>query len=166
MLRFVADTTSPVLLWFSIDLTNGTLLFTFSEPVNIASFQPSQVSLLGTPALNGTYLSDSLVTLTGGYSDFPNGRILPLHLSSTDLNTIKASKFFKNNETTYLFISNMTIADLALIPNFVTEIPRVNPQQVCIFLHYLQLSTLFPIMWTITCRSDNYTYCLVVLFLR
>lgn len=134
MLQFVPDTTSPVLLSFSIDLTVGTILFTFSEPVNIASFQSSQVSFQGTPTPNSTNLSDSFVTLTGGYSDSPNGRILYFYLSSTNLKTIKASIFFKSNNTTYLSISNMTITDLALIPNFVSEIPHVNPLQVCYFL--------------------------------
>ena len=160
-MRFVPDTTSPVLLSFSIDLTDGTLSFTFSEPVNIASFQPSQVSLHGGPTLNGTYLSDSsLVTLTGGYSDSPNGRILSLYLSSTNLNTLKSSNFFKSNETTYLSISNMTITDLSLVPNFVTEIPLVNPLQVCIFLH-LRLSYCFLVCRPLHTLSDYYMYTMI-----
>ncbi|KAI6655293.1 hypothetical protein LOD99_2128, partial [Oopsacas minuta] len=128
--KFIPDTTSPVLNSFSIDLTDGTLIFTFSEPVSITSFQPRQITLHSNSNINSTYLSNSsLIVLSGGYTNSLNGRILILFFSSTDLNNIKESTFIKDRESTYLSITTNMITDLALIPNFVVEISPFYPIQ-------------------------------------
>ena len=127
--EFMPDKTSPYLLSFDVNLTNGTLFLTFSEPVSASSFQPTYLALHGSS--NGTFiLGSSLFQLSGGYTNSINGRTIILVLSSSDLTDIKASMFIKSKETTFLSSSNLTITDLALVPNFMVEVSPLTPIQV------------------------------------
>ena len=130
--KFIPDKTSPYLLSFDINLANGTLMLTFSEPVSVSSFHPTYLTLHGES--NATFINgSSLFPLSSGYTNSLNGRTIILILSPSDLSNIKASIFIKSKETTYLSISNLTITDLALVPNFLVGISPLTPIQVCDF---------------------------------
>ena len=48
-LAFLADTTSPVLVSFDLDLSNRMLTLSFSEPVRVQSLNASGLTLLSNP---------------------------------------------------------------------------------------------------------------------
>ena len=76
--RYIRDVTAPAIVSFVLDLDEGYLLVTFSEPILPSSFQPSRINIQSS--------SGSLSPLTGGQVSARNTSIvLQIQLESTDL---------------------------------------------------------------------------------
>ena len=114
---FVADTTSPVLVSFDLDLNTGVLILWFSEPVNANTLDPTQVTLQN--AIIATVdltLSNATTTSSG------NGPVIVLQLQS-DADRIKTSTDLADSiTTTYLSFTASTIQDLS--GNAVVPVPQ------------------------------------------
>ena len=124
---FVADVTSPVLESFGLDLNSGTLILSFSEPVNANTLDPTQVTLQNAiiATVNLT-LSNATTTSSG------NGPVIVLQLLS-DADRIKASTDLADSvTTTYLSLTASTIQDLSGSP--VLPVLPFNALQVAYFI--------------------------------
>ena len=124
---FVADVTSPVLASFGLDLNSGTLILSFSEPVNANTLDPTQVTLQN--AIIATVdltLSNATTTSSG------NGLVIVLQLQS-DADRIKASTDLADSiTTTFLSLTASTIQDLSGSP--VLPVLPFNALQVAYFI--------------------------------
>jgi hypothetical protein len=106
--QFVADTTSPELISFSLDMNIGQITMTFSEAVKVSSFVPQAVSLAGAAERGSTNL-----TFTGGSTSMYDGTVVYLNISTSDLNEIKLREDLgTGTSTTYLFLSSDAIVDM------------------------------------------------------
>ena len=124
--KFTADTTSPQLIRFNLDLTAQTMLLSFSEPVNASSFNPAGITFIDAPGGNSSY------TLTAGNTSSSDGTMILVNLDITDLNHIKALETLAiSAQTTYISIQPLTIADMNKNP--VVQITRTNPLNVSYF---------------------------------
>ncbi len=102
-----ADTTRPTLTDFDLDLNVGILTLTFSESVNVSSFDVRQVTLQSAPSSPvHTY------TLNGGLASLAESTTVEVDLLQTDLNAIKGLPGLASlASNTYLSITSATIQD-------------------------------------------------------
>ena len=118
------DKTRPTLDSFSLDLDNGFLLLTFSETVNLTSFNPTQLTLQDTASA-----PTRSRTLSGGMSTRPENNVISLMLEPSDLNYIKADSMLASLASeTYLSLTSSTVQDMN--SNFIEPIPMNNGQWV------------------------------------
>ena len=82
------DTTTPALMSYNIDLNNGALVLTFSEPVNENSFNPASFNFTSLPS-SVVFMSSPILDATlRGTSGF--NTILTVQLGTTSLNQVKS----------------------------------------------------------------------------
>jgi len=88
--NLIPDTTGPELVEFSLDMNIGALLLTFSETVDVMTFDVMQITFQDRSAFN---ISDNTTvtnyTLTGGDYTMENSTIIQLNITLEDLNNIK-----------------------------------------------------------------------------
>eukprot|EP00912_Choanoflagellata_sp_UC4_P001871 UC4_evm1s1201 len=105
---FVPDTTSPYLKSFIVDLHQGMLRLEFNEYVNVSTFNPTFLSVLGNRAQNP-------YRLQGGFNliNTPGpSLIFDLQLTSTDLNFIKNNiSMFNNAEDSFIILDKDYVED-------------------------------------------------------
>ncbi|KAL5489593.1 hypothetical protein EMCRGX_G018703 [Ephydatia muelleri] len=121
--QFTKDLTPPELVGFSVsfptnfNVTTIMLSLTFSEAVNISSFDPTQITLLNSSSIvvNGS-ISYQLHggTVLNSNTSWP---VVDLLLTAQDANAIKAlAQLLKSSATTYIAITPALIADMAGYP--------------------------------------------------
>ena len=132
VMSFQPDMTQPELLSFTINITSGLLSFTFSETVNVSSFNASGLTLVnGQPItdVNGELQPVSNYTLTSGTlrSEF-NDPVVVFALSQQDLNAIIATNSLATSVNgTYITATSLTIFDMSQNP--LLSIPLFSPLQ-------------------------------------
>ena len=137
---FIPDMTPPFAVSFSINITSGILSMTFSETVNISSFNFSGLTLLNRTAMNhftGDRQPVSNYTLTGGtlQSQFDDS-VVVVALSQRDLDAIIAINNLATSATnTYLAATSRTIRDTARIQLY--SISLLYPLQVSEYGKYM-----------------------------
>jgi hypothetical protein len=101
--QIINDITHPSLEAFIFDLDEGQIIFTFSESVNISTFNTSAVTIQS--ASNNSLYS---FTLTDGYLSPFSVPIITLNLSNSDLNYIKEIRGLasRTNNTYISFVSS------------------------------------------------------------
>lgn len=105
---FTADTTSPVLASFSLDLTLRMLSLTFNEIVNALSFDVFSLTIV-----NQRSQSSIRRTLTDGYVPNINSEILRVLLSQNDITAINAQGYLASTQyDTYIVATASTVRDL------------------------------------------------------
>ena len=105
----IADTTSPSLLNFTLDLNVGELILTFDETVNATTFDPT-----------GFTLQRSVMSSVGGYtfltsqpSADPNSTLTVI-LSESDLNSIKEDIMLATSAgTSFLSFTSLGVSDMS-----------------------------------------------------
>ena len=106
--NFIMDSTPPILQSFDLDLSNNSLLLTFSEVINISSLRLPLLTLTSTQFLIST---SQKISLAGGYI---SGRsliigqppVVVVSLLESDLNKIKNFDMLAlDNSSTFLSIS-------------------------------------------------------------
>ena len=117
--KYTPDTTKPQLYSFDLDLDDGRLILTFTETVKILdSLSVTQATLQNSLERdeNDTL---SFYTLTSD-SPYPSSsmdndsRVVFIRLGFTDLNAIKyRSSLARDNSTSYISITNLTVVDLS-----------------------------------------------------
>ncbi len=109
--RYINDTTKPILRTFSINMNDGIVSLTFSETVNISTFNATELTLVDA--------ADSPVTM---YSIQNPGTLLTnddsttvmFQLSVDDLNAIKFdTALFATVGTSYVIFSSDTVYDMS-----------------------------------------------------
>lgn len=106
---FINDTTNPVLLAFSLNLTSEILVLTFSETVQINSLNVSQITLLNHPQPT-QYWTLALGDLENSGTD--DNPVLRVMLDSTDLDQIKNSTDLATTlGNTYIAVTQELIQD-------------------------------------------------------
>lgn len=106
--NFIMDSTPPILRSFDLDLSNNSLVLTFSEVINVSSLHIPLLTLISTQSLIST---SQEIALTGGYLSGPSlttghPPIVIISLLNTDLNKIKKLDMLAlNNLSTFLSIS-------------------------------------------------------------
>ena len=126
--NFTEDTTSPVLLFSTLNMNDGLLELGFSEPVDITSFQSGQLTLQSSEGSNSVMysLTDSAV-LT------PPDSYVIISISNDDLNEIKRlTDLGTNGNNSFLSITDSAFVDIN--GNNVIPISSGNALQVTIFI--------------------------------
>jgi hypothetical protein len=141
--EFNGDFTAPKLLAFDLELNHtmiedklvmgaALLRLSFSETVQFDSYNPTELTLLGSP--NGDSSLD--VTLTGYYMNLTtaSGTIVTFKLSRSDTNVMKRiATLATSTEDTYVSITNAFVKDMN--DNAVEEISRSAPLKVQQYVH-------------------------------
>ena len=132
---FTADTTPPLVLDFSINITSGVLSLTFDETVNISSFDFTGLTLLNRPLMNvnGELQRVSNYTLTSGslQSGF-NDPVVVFALTQHDLDAIIAVDGLATSvNSTYLAATSHTVLDMA--QNQLVPLPSIHPLRVAAY---------------------------------
>ncbi|KAL5488650.1 hypothetical protein EMCRGX_G017626 [Ephydatia muelleri] len=113
---YVADTTPPHPLYFSLDMNSANLYLTFDETVDIASFKYTHFILYSDPDTTAAIN----YTLTGGIPVSGNSYTPVFSLVSADTVAIKLlSGLAMSVDTTYLSIQNGSLIDTANPANLV-----------------------------------------------
>ncbi|KAL5489590.1 hypothetical protein EMCRGX_G018700 [Ephydatia muelleri] len=106
----ITDITPPQLVRFDLNMSGEVLVLYFSETVNVATFDVTQITIQ-----NARYNASDSYTLTSGYvvgGQYVN--TFSAALSRADLNVIKAdTRLAVSNATTFLGITNSTVQDSA-----------------------------------------------------
>ena len=124
---YIRDSTSPRLVAFSLNMSSGELLLSFSETVRASTLDPTQLTIKSNPADVGR-----AIALTGGVVSQTNGPTLALTLSNSDLNQLKLHRDIATGTTnTFLSLTASAVQDQA--GNSVVAVPNNNAQVVSLF---------------------------------
>ncbi|XP_062518522.1 uncharacterized protein LOC134193700 [Corticium candelabrum] len=134
--NFYKDKTAPILETYDLDMNTNELSLTFTEPVNAAKFDATQITLQGEPNVTDEKLEYTLSSASSTTS--PNGRFIVITLSPSDVNAIKARSFAKSRNDTYIRLTETVIEDMAYTPNLVQ--PVVNGQAVRVIGYTLDMT--------------------------
>ena len=121
--RFAPDTTSPSLLWFSLNAHTGVLSLMFDEIVNALTFNASGLTLI-----SRELPPHQVYPLTGGTVANLNSTILHLNMREDDLIEIKAIGLGTSANNTYISATDSTIRDMN--DNTLNPISINSPRQV------------------------------------
>lgn len=117
---FIADTTSPDLISFALDMTLGQITISFSETINASSLKVHDLSVQAEANSNTPLYFTTGSTAQAGYVD-----IITLSISSKDLNLItERSVLAIDLNSTYLSVAEGAIHDMN--GNLLVEIPTSN----------------------------------------
>ena len=124
------DTTSPILVNFTLDMNSTTLILTFNETVNASSLMVDQIAIQNNETSSSDYHS-SRRFLTPGigqtYTSSDNDYVIVIHLGPLDRNEIKRRRNLATSlENTFLTVSPYTICDMN--GNKLTPIPDGSAQ--------------------------------------
>lgn len=126
VILFTADTTSPLLTNFSLDLNTGSLQLTFSETVRFSSLNFSSITLQNDSVLTGS----SIQLTSGSTSNLNDSTIVEVLISTDDLNEVKLIRSLASSVyNTYLSILPGGIEDMngndVLEVSSITALPAV-----------------------------------------
>ena len=108
--RFVADTTSPSLRLSELDMNKGVLLLSFTETVNVSSFNADKITIQS----EASNSPPAKYTLTGGTYRREDGPTIRLLLSDIDFNVIKSLDVLAiSSGTTYLSFPSTAVNDMS-----------------------------------------------------
>lgn len=129
--NYTADTTSPELLSFSLNLTSGTVTLSFSESVDVEeTLDVTELTFQNLPRIQIDPDGLNLYTLTfSSFSNSSNGPVIEILLGLEDLNELKARPFLATSENdTYISFGEDFIQDM--VSNFVMPIPDTRALKV------------------------------------
>ena len=127
---FTADSISPSLAAFNLDLNADTLTLEFSETVNAASLNVTQITLQSEQS--GVFGQNYTLTTTSQSSSADNTTII-IDISRRDSNTIKfLTELAQDIPSTYLSLTAMAIRDMNF--NSVVPIPSSNSIRVSTYI--------------------------------
>ena len=105
--NYTADMIPPMLESFVLDLTNETLVLSFSEAVNASSFAPTSITIQSSPMI-----ADSFVTLQYGVVG-SSSDVLTVILFTEDLNLLKEDLNLATDEpNTFISFDSQLITDM------------------------------------------------------
>ena len=120
---FTNDTTSPRLEEYSIDMNTGVLMLTFSETVDTATLNLTQLTLQDTATATSTF------TLLSSVHSRELQPVVTVYISKRDLDLLKENRAVgTGRDDTFLTLTNLTVLDTA--GNSVVPIPDGSGMQV------------------------------------
>ena len=122
-MEFVPDTSAPEFVSFVYDAKEGSLLMTFTEPVEVELIDPTGIHLQGEANTTEFY------TLTGGTAGTSNSDEIVFNLSTTDFNAIQSLPYATRQSDTYISIESFAFRDTSLMPVFIIPVPNDNARQ-------------------------------------
>lgn len=113
---YIRDNTPPVLLNYTLDINAEIMTFTFSESINVESFDIASIVLQN-------QLDDNTVSisLTSGKLSSFNDTTVQLVLSLSDVNNIKRTEFLATNHANIFLSQTNLVKDMA--GNVIVPIP-------------------------------------------
>ena len=120
--ELIQDDQSPVLLYFDLDMDAETLTLKFDEAIDITEVDLTQITLQGDQNAS----SEMQFPLTGGTIQELDPRTILIDLDPDDVERLKSSMYFKDENSTYLSLTRMAVRDLAFDPNYVVGISPYN----------------------------------------
>lgn len=109
---FIADTTSPELLSFTLDVDNGEIVLLFSDVVDVSTFDVSALTLQGQKSR--VPLEWHSLSVTSSSASSENSFTVVVHLGESDLNRIKQIRALATSMSdTYLTVRASLVDDLA-----------------------------------------------------
>jgi hypothetical protein len=113
----LVDTFSPQIVFVSFNADTGRLSITFTEPVNVATFNVSLVSLRSSMSSGA-----EVFHLTSGLQSTTTSSTMTIDLPTEDLNVIKAiPEFGTERSNTFVFLQSGAASDLSGNPTEVLE---------------------------------------------
>ena len=110
LVTFVDDVTGPVLTEFVLNLTSRELLLTFDEPVSLATFDSTGLTVV---AFEGATAMEETYQLTGGTILSPEGAEVRLALSADDVNGLQSRPDLANDvDDTWIIVSPNAASDV------------------------------------------------------
>ena len=107
----IPDTTAPELYDYIFDLNEGMIVVNFTEAVDVGTLNITRFVLHNSADVNSSV--SYRLSIPSGSTDM-NGKIFNITISKDDLDAIKASfELAISLNTTYLFMENGSIADMA-----------------------------------------------------
>ena len=104
--NFTADSTPPVLWFWTLDMNSGIMELYFSETVDVTMIQYDQFTLQGLP-------QTAVYSLTNSVSLSEPATVIIIQLSNTDLNGIKAiPNLGATANDTFLSVGNSAVVDM------------------------------------------------------
>ncbi|XP_065888524.1 uncharacterized protein [Dysidea avara] len=105
--NFTEDRVNPILMLFNLDVNTGILTLRFSETMNTATLDATQITFHD----NANGFSNHI--LTGGYTLYDDNNTVYLQISDTDLNELKRQLPLITAENyTFISLTNNTIEDM------------------------------------------------------
>ena len=123
---YISDTINPVLINFTLDINAEIMTFTFSESVNVDSFDVARIVLQSEGDVATTSTS-----LSGGSLSTLNDTVIQLVLSLSDVNNIKRTEFLATNDSNIFLSQTDLVQDMA--GNAVVSIPINNAKEPSFF---------------------------------
>ena len=125
--EFISDMLSPMILSFAIDLSNGTIILMFNEPVDVSTLSFDSITLQSEPNIrDGTSFQ-----LTDGSTNSSNGLEVIIDIDTGDLNLIKQDEaLLRNISTTYISFTDQLISDTSGNPVVVVPSSNAEPAQL------------------------------------
>ena len=108
--NYTGDTTRPEITRWELDMDRGRVVLTFTETVDIRTFQPNQLTLQ-----NGSDIFSPRLSLTGFMVLDPSdaNNIFSIQLNTNDLNTIKGNQYLGTNiDSSFISVTAETIVDM------------------------------------------------------
>ena len=110
---FIPDTTTPTLIYFSLDMNTGELTLTYDETISASSFDPTLITLQ-----NSTVSPSTLFNLTSGVVSSLNDPLLLVRLSEQDFNSLASERQLAvTRETTYIQVAGGLVTDTSGNPS-------------------------------------------------
>ena len=124
--RLFNDTGEPALVNFAIDMNSGELILTFSETVDVSSFDITLFRLQSdsnvTDAMQFYYFTEGTLVFTSDQESMLDNCIVLVNISLSDLNEIKRRRIAYDIDSSWLVIDEGALTDNNLQP----VIPLVN----------------------------------------
>ena len=122
--KFINDTTSPELLYFSLDMDSGTISLTFDETVRANTIVEEEITLLGSSNISNI----SYVTLIDGIASTQDSTVVDISIVKDDLNEIKfLTDLGTSTNNTFIAFNSELIMDMN--DNPVSAISEYDAQQ-------------------------------------
>eukprot|EP00118_Oscarella_pearsei_P023607 m.284220 g.284220 ORF g.284220 m.284220 type:complete len:7575 (+) comp40677_c0_seq9:1023-23747(+) len=109
--KFVADTTRPSFVSFSVNMHGANLTLTFSEAVDASSFNISQIFLQ-----NNVTATEEVFTFTGFSSISDDGAELTIAFTSNDINKLNTLPYCTSAEDCYISFTTGLVKDMVSLP--------------------------------------------------
>ena len=110
--NYINDTTLPELRDFTIDMDTGIIVLSFSETVNISTFNPTNIILVDTAAPQP--LIRYQIRNYGTLLTFDDSPIVTFQLDEEDLNTIKLDEgLFSAQATSFISLTPDAVIDMS-----------------------------------------------------
>ncbi|CAI8020048.1 hypothetical protein GBAR_LOCUS12008 [Geodia barretti] len=122
--QFVGDMTPPAIEFVTVDLENGQLRLNVSEPIDVLSFNTTQIRIT-----NDISAPTAFLMLTGGTLEVTDATTAVILLNDEDVTALKTMSTLANDiQDTYIALSAFTFSDRAGVR--LTEIPVDAARQV------------------------------------